>query len=102
MTVNDLLDYHENTLSDGHQKNMGSDSTQNRNLGDQKMTGTRAHDQSVVRHSKRTSRIYFVLLVLGLWLGVGLPAVLGGVLNIALLLMAVYSGYQLLSRGVTF
>jgi len=73
-----------------------------RDFAGDEMTSTTTHRIEVARHSVGASRFYFVLLVCGLWFGVGLPAFLGGIGNVFLVLIAVYSGYELFSKGATF
>jgi hypothetical protein len=44
--------------------------------------------------NNKRSGVYFALMAIGLWLGIGLPPIGHGVLNLCLLAVGVYSGYR--------
>jgi hypothetical protein len=49
---------------------------------------------SALKRARLISQVYFGLMTFGLWLGVGLPAIWGGSLNVALLLVGTFSTYK--------
>jgi hypothetical protein len=51
-------------------------------------------DASTLKRARLISQGYFVMMTFGLWLGVGLPAIWGGSLNGALLLVGAFSTYK--------
>jgi hypothetical protein len=47
-----------------------------------------------VKHARLASQVYFVVMVLGIWLGVALPPIGGGLLNGAFLIAGAYATYR--------
>src|SRR6266446_2548661 len=67
-----------------------------RDVGRQERSHSEIQDREAQR-ARLASQIYFVLMTFGLWLGVGLPPVWGGVLNAALLLIGAVSMFKVLT-----
>ena len=57
-------------------------------------TAASAEGYSNRRRALLRARIYFALMIFGIWLGIGLPATWGGFLNIGLLAVGAYSTYK--------
>ena len=49
---------------------------------------------SGLRRRQRTSQVYFLIMVIGIWSGLALPPVANGILNLALLIAGAYSMYR--------
>ena len=52
------------------------------------------HTDAALKRGRLVSQVFFVVMTFTLWLGVGLPAIWGGALNVLLLLTGAFSMYK--------